>query len=136
MIQRRPGTALYVALAEHLRGRIERGDLAPGMRVPAITALTQEHDVSRETVTRALAILRAEGLLEVELGRGTRVRRPAEAGDRSVVTIQRYARWELRMPTPAERAELDIPEGVPVMDVQVGTRRMIYPGDRFTFQSK
>ncbi len=128
--------ALYVLLADHLRDQIDRGVLAPGMRVPAITTLAAEHDVSRETVTRALALLRTEGLLDVELGRGTRVRRPSDDEGRRVVTIQRYARWTLRMPTAAERAGLGIPDGVPVMDVWVGARRMLYPGDRFTFQTK
>ena len=55
--------ALGDQLAELLRGRIVRGDLAPGTHLVE-DSLAVEHDVSRGPVRDALRILTGEGLLE------------------------------------------------------------------------
>ena len=64
----------YRAIGDELRARIEGGQYPPGSRFPAEDALTQEFDVSRQTVNKALLQLRAEGLIRVERGVGTTVR--------------------------------------------------------------
>lgn len=46
-----------------LRAQIEDGRLAPGARVPSITALAQEYGVALTTVRKALDALKAEGLV-------------------------------------------------------------------------
>jgi DNA-binding GntR family transcriptional regulator len=61
-------TALYVQLAELLRGQIERGELAG--RVPSAKGLAQEHGVAVGTAERALGILRQDGLIVSASGRG------------------------------------------------------------------
>ncbi len=61
-------TALYVQLAELLRGQIERGELRG--RVPSAKHLAQEHGVAVGTAERALAILRTDGLIVSAAGRG------------------------------------------------------------------
>ena len=53
---------------------IERGDLAPGERLPAERTLARSLAVSRSTVVAAYDHLRAEGWLESRQGSGTRVR--------------------------------------------------------------
>ncbi len=131
-----PGLARYAQLAAHLRARIESGQLPAGARIPAETDLATEHGMSRETVRRAVALLRADGLVDVEPGRGTRVRTPERADDRVLVHIPRYSSWIVRMPTSAERAEYEIPDGVPVMAVRHGGRTSVYPGDRFRFDCR
>jgi GntR family transcriptional regulator len=64
---------LYVQLAGILRRRIESGDLARLDPLPSESTLTQEQDVSRDTVRRAMAILREEGLVFTIAQRGTYV---------------------------------------------------------------
>lgn len=62
---------VYQQLAAILRGRIERGDLAPRQVLPSETALVQEHGVSRGTVRRAMEMLRSEGWVRTFAQRGT-----------------------------------------------------------------
>lgn len=66
-------------IAAELRGLIERGELGPGDRVPSTRELTRRHGVAIATATRALGLLRAEGLVEPLPGVGTVVRRPRPA---------------------------------------------------------
>ena len=68
-------TALYVQLADLLRGQIERGELAG--RVPSVKTLAEQHEVAQGTAERALAILRGEGLIRSAMGRGHFVVPPA-----------------------------------------------------------
>lgn len=58
-------------LAAILRAKIESGELAPGAKLPSETALHQTYDVARNTVRRALAILRDEGKIVTFDGRGS-----------------------------------------------------------------
>jgi DNA-binding GntR family transcriptional regulator len=60
--------ALYVQLAELLRGQIERRELTG--RVPSAKTLAQQYEVSVGTAERALAILRADGLIASAIGLG------------------------------------------------------------------
>ena len=64
---------LYVQLAGILRRRIESGELARLDPLPSESTLTQEHDVSRDTVRRAIAVLRDQGLDFTIAQRGTYV---------------------------------------------------------------
>jgi GntR family transcriptional regulator len=115
MLDPHSAVPLQWQLAALLRGRIVSGEWPPGRRVPSEKWLMQEYDLARNTVREALAALRAEGLVDVERGRGTRVRQPpapemidAEPG--SVV-------WS-RPPTPEERQRYDVPEGVHLLIVE------------------
>ena len=66
-------------LAGDLRAQILSGDIGPGERLPTTAQLTQRYGVNNMTVTRALAILKAEGLVEGQRGRSVVAtgRRPA-----------------------------------------------------------
>jgi DNA-binding GntR family transcriptional regulator len=111
-----------------LRARLAAGEWAPGALLPSETRLSQEYGVGRGTVRRAVALLRSEGLVDVAAGYGTRVREPVE---REQVSVSRGSTVQARMPSAAERAELDIPEGVPVLVVTLGGReRGTYAADR------
>lgn len=61
-------------IADALRGRINRGELPAGERLPSEAELRTEFDVSRPTVRSALAVLVNEGLITSETGRGSFVR--------------------------------------------------------------
>ena len=67
--------APYRQVAAILRGRIERGELAPGQRLPSITGLVQEYGIARTTAGKALQLLVSEGLAEISLGMGAYVTR-------------------------------------------------------------
>ena len=61
---------LYRQLADIIRGQIESGEIPPRRAVPSKRLLRQRYDVSARTVDAAMAILRAEGLIEAEPGKG------------------------------------------------------------------
>ncbi|MFL5806552.1 MAG: GntR family transcriptional regulator [Roseiflexaceae bacterium] len=65
------GKTLYEQLVTYFRERILDGTLPPGSRLPTEQALTQEHQISRNTVRQAMSALVHEGLLERVQGRGT-----------------------------------------------------------------
>lgn len=64
----------YDQIATDLRGRIVRGELAPGSALPSERELTERWAVSRSTVVKALDQLRLEGLIETRQGTGSTVR--------------------------------------------------------------
>lgn len=64
----------YRQIADLLRNAIERGEYPHGSAFPSEPELAQRYGVSRPTINRAVAILRGEGLVRVERGRGTIVR--------------------------------------------------------------
>ena len=66
----------YVQLAGILRERLRAGELGP--RMPSITELSEEIELSAATAKRALGLLREEGLIYSVKGRGTFVTKPAE----------------------------------------------------------
>ncbi|MGW6391574.1 TetR/AcrR family transcriptional regulator C-terminal domain-containing protein [Streptomyces sp. NPDC055103] len=70
----------YLAIAAELRRRIRTGELSPGDRVPSTRAVTREWGVAMATATKALGVLRREGLVRVEPGVGTVVVTPAGPG--------------------------------------------------------
>jgi GntR family transcriptional regulator len=64
----------YRQVAAFLRARIERGDLAPGRRLPSIADLVQTYGIARTTAAKALRVLIDDGLAEVSPGMGTYVK--------------------------------------------------------------
>ncbi|MGA5192348.1 TetR/AcrR family transcriptional regulator C-terminal domain-containing protein [Streptomyces exfoliatus] len=61
----------YLAIAAELRRRVRSGELSPGDRVPSTRAITREWGVAMATATKALGVLRQEGLVRPEPGVGT-----------------------------------------------------------------
>lgn len=105
----------YARIARLLRERITSGQLAPGQTVPSEQTLIQEHGVSRETVRRAIGILRNEGLVVTEPGQRSYVRDVIP--EPAVVTIDAHTDVSSRMPSAEERVALGIPAGIPVFVV-------------------
>jgi DNA-binding transcriptional regulator YhcF (GntR family) len=128
MIDPSADRAQYRQIADSLRKAILSGALPDGARVPSEERLRQEHGVSRTTVRKAIEVLKGEGLVEVRAPRGTFVRnqQPMET-----VPLRRGDRVRTRMPSPDERREHDIREGVPFLIITRtdGTVEM-HPGDR------
>lgn len=83
----------YLAIAEELRGRIARGELPPGARVPSTRRLATDHGVALATAAKALALLSQEGLVHAEPRSGTVVAsRDRAGGTRPGLTRERLVR--------------------------------------------
>jgi GntR family transcriptional regulator len=65
--------ALYEQVAAEIRRAIAEGEASPGERLPSAIDLAEVIGVNKNTVMRALHILREEGLLDFTRGRGIRV---------------------------------------------------------------
>ena len=75
------GEPKYLTIANALAASVERGELAPGDRLPPQRRVAEALGVDLTTVTRAYAQARSMGVLEGETGRGTFVRgAPTPAG--------------------------------------------------------
>lgn len=61
----------YRQVADELRAAIAAGEFPRGTVLPSEPELSEKYGLSRPTINRAIQILRAEGLLRVERGRGT-----------------------------------------------------------------
>ncbi|MGV1872016.1 FadR/GntR family transcriptional regulator [Agrobacterium rosae] len=64
------GTSLATKISTALRRDLVGGVFRPGDRLPSESALTREYSVSRTVVREAIAILRADGLVEARKGAG------------------------------------------------------------------
>jgi DNA-binding GntR family transcriptional regulator len=72
--------APYLQIADDLRRQINVGRYQPGDRLPSLPAMSAQYSSASETIRRALAKLRDEGLVATQSTRGTFVlRTPAEA---------------------------------------------------------
>lgn len=74
----RPGRpeAKYRQIAAYFREAIEKGDLRPDDPLPSQEALQDQFSASMGTVVSALEMLRREGRVKTEHGRGTYVLEP------------------------------------------------------------
>lgn len=60
-------------IANAIRERIESGEIPPGRRIPSYTELEAEFPVARDTVRKAVQLLKDEGLVETAPGMGVYV---------------------------------------------------------------
>src|SRR5215211_7565072 len=72
-IDRTSDRPVYRQIADQLRQWILK-EAEPGAKLPSERELSQRYDASRVTVRQAIALLRAEGLIDVEHGAGVFVR--------------------------------------------------------------
>ena len=66
----RDGRSLASKISAALRQDLLGGVFRPGDRLPSESELTREYSVSRTVVREAIAILRADGLVEARKGAG------------------------------------------------------------------
>lgn len=63
--------ALYQQVADSILEQIQKGKLQPGARLPSENALSEQHQVGRNTIRHALSELSAKGYVESVQGVGT-----------------------------------------------------------------
>jgi DNA-binding transcriptional MocR family regulator len=93
----------YLQLAIYLRGAIIVRRLPPGSSLPSEPELSERYKVSRDTVRRAMQLLRDIGITETRRGVGHFVTRTPEI--RRVV-VAPGSQVIVRMPQPHEQGEL------------------------------
>lgn len=86
MVYRSAGSG-YVDVAAHFRNEIENGALTPGDTLPSVDEIRTQFDISSKTVSRALGVLKEEGLVAHRGALGTVVTErpriaPATGADR------------------------------------------------------
>jgi len=69
---------IYKQIADQLRSAIQSGEYPPGAALPSEAALSGTFAVTRMTVRQALDVLKSEGLVRSEHGRGVFVREPPQ----------------------------------------------------------
>jgi GntR family transcriptional regulator len=67
----RPDEPRHVQIATALRDRIRTGEIQPRMPLPSELRLQQEFGVARDTVRKAITVMRDEGYVRTVRGLGT-----------------------------------------------------------------
>jgi len=116
----------YHRIADELRREIRAGTYAPGTRLPAETALADRFRVSLPTIRQALAVIRAEGLVESRHGIGTFVKEDRRLQRRSRGRYSR-ARADQQLLTSHLRHDIVFAGRAPVPD-EVATAMDVEPG--------
>ncbi len=78
-VEIKPGAPVYEQVIYAVRKAVLKGQFAPGDRFPSVRQLSQELRINPNTAHKIVALLAAEGLLAVQPGLGTVVRRPPRA---------------------------------------------------------
>lgn len=73
MIDREGPIPPYRQVANVIRARIESGEIPPGRRIPSYAELEQMFPVARDTLRKAVQLLKAEGWVETVTGMGVYV---------------------------------------------------------------
>lgn len=74
-INRYSGVPAYRQVADDIRAKITSGVYEPGDRLPSERDLTDAYGVSRPTIRDAIGLLRSQGIVTAEHGKGVFVRR-------------------------------------------------------------
>ncbi|RSD21760.1 GntR family transcriptional regulator [Amycolatopsis eburnea] len=92
MVDRTSGVPAFRQVAADLRRKIDAGEYAPGAKLPSERELIETYGVSRPTVREAVNLLRSEGVVDVEHGRGVFVRPPSNIHRLARARLSRDAR--------------------------------------------
>jgi GntR family transcriptional regulator len=121
----------YAEIAAHYREVIRNGDLKPGDQMPSYSAAVEEHQVNRTTVVRAYDVLKAEGLIVSQPGKGTVVASSplvvtgADRVDRMSRNGRRYAPGESSTAHRVMRRSVYDPEVCQALQLEPGDEVVI-----------
>ena len=112
---------LYTQVADAMRERIVKGVWPIGLQIPTLPALAQEFDVALITVRQAVRVLKDEGLVHPEQGRGTFVRNKPETHPQMRVETSLPALADLYRKLSPRLIALDEGTAVPRLEPEDGT---------------
>ena len=116
----------YAQVVSEIQRRIERGQYKPGSLLPSEHQLVAEFEVSRPTIVKALSLLRQDGWIDTQQGKGSFVRgRPALAGAERT----RPAHGVLELPEAELAGEL-VQAGVKLAPPHIAALLGLEPGAR------
>ena len=118
----------YRRIADAIRARIESGELLPGDRVPSSRAITREWSVAIATATKALAVLRDEGLTVPRPGVGTVVAQRRTPRTERDLTRDRVVRAAIAIADAQGMAELSMRRVAADLDVSTMSLYRHVPG--------
>lgn len=135
--------AAFRQIADQLRDDMVAGRLAEGQQLPSERQLMELFDASRGTIRQAVAILRSEGLVEPQHGRGVFVRsRPPVRR----LASDRFARRHREAGKAAFMAEMEVEGREPEVEVlevgpgaaspEVARRLGVEPGEQVLVRSR
>ncbi|WP_055478087.1 GntR family transcriptional regulator [Sphaerimonospora mesophila] len=78
---RKTGRPGYLQIADDLRAQIRGGSLPPGEPLPSTAQLAEQYDASLSVVKMAVGLLRNEGLVIGQQGKGVFVREPDDTAE-------------------------------------------------------
>ena len=120
----------YIQLTEILRRRILAGGSDNSVTLPAAPVIAKEFNVSPDTVRKATARLRDEGLLVTRQGRPGAYSR--QAPDRETAPLRVGDRVRTDVPTAEERRRHQLPRSVKMLRVTRANGDIeSYPDDKF-----
>lgn len=123
---------VYKQLADILRALITSGELEPGDYLASEQRLGQEYAVGRDSVRSAIALLRAEGLVETHRPGGTRVR----SRDVIEIDLELGSTVGWRVATSDECRSMRLSEGAHVAVVaSADGESVIYEASRHIFRA-
>jgi GntR family transcriptional regulator len=134
---------VYKQIADHLRTAITRRRLREGDRLPSEARLMAHYGVARMTIRNAMRLLRDEGLVIAEHGRGVYVRRRPPVRR---LASDRFAQRHRKKGKAAFMAEAEQAAATPGVDMlkvregrapaDVADRLRIADGDRVVIRSR
>ena len=96
VIDKTSGVPVFRQIAADIREKISSGEYAPGAQLPSEQDLTGVYNVSRPTIREAVGLLRAEGVVYSQHGRGVFVTPPRKVQRLSRTRLSKKARQENR----------------------------------------
>lgn len=130
MAYKSPGKG-YADVASHFRTLIKSGELAPGATLPSVAEIREQFDVAAKTVSRALAVLKSEGLVTSRGSLGTVVAKSplvitgADRLDRMERNGLRYAPGETSSGHRVMRRSVYDPEVCTALNLEPGDEAVI-----------
>lgn len=131
MAYKAPDGKGYADVAAHFRTLIKSGELAPGDSLPSVSEIRDQFGVASKTVSRALAVLKSEGLVTSRGALGTVVEKSkmvitgADRLNRMEKNGLRYAPGETSSGHRVMRRSVYDPEICTALNVEPGTDEVV-----------
>jgi GntR family transcriptional regulator len=141
-LDRKGDRALYLQIADQLREQVVTGKLAPGSRLPSEHSLMAAYDASRDTVRKAIGVLKAEGRVDSERGRGVTVRIPSPVQRLGSDRLSRKHRkagkaaYLTEMESSGRKPEISVTVSTEKASPGVAARLGLKAGDRVLVRSR